>query len=1320
MAQFVLSVSKAGKEVYAYRHFTVYIIRVGILTARRLKMRLYWLARTYYQLIVLVITLIECFNRVSHAFVVMENNDANNTVCNQTNPCSNLQPALVEMTSGSKLIISAGDNYTLSYDDAMTMYGMDSIVIVGEGSDNTVITCDSNAGLAFINMLNITIANLTLKECGAWRYSTTQNGTNNSTFEFQCGVYFLDCRDVVMYDVIVTDGPGTGVMMYDTVGTVTIANSQFIRNRVPKNNVDDIPGGGGVYIEFSYCKPNATDFTSCSPSLQANATYTIVNSTFMDNYGTTVKQESTKFISPLKGSHEQFGRGGAVSVHFKGHSQNNTINVIDCYMAHNQAVWGAGLLIDVLDFAWKNRVIVKNVHFFHNLCPIDLGTGGGAIRIHYFPQVNSPSNTINITDSVFDSNSAYYGGGISLSTNRERGVLYATNGITLRGCIWRNNVARAGSAVDLSSYHDVPEGQLVIPIFENCSYFHNNNSYTDMVVKALGLGTIHSDGIPLVFSGDNYFEGNNGTALAATDVIIDFRENATAKFIGNRGLRGGAIALFGTTVLRMYPNTELQFIGNKAADRGGAIYSVSVGLRDVVNSRKCFIRYHNYVLGPRKWKTKFIFTNNTSSNPGHAIYCTTLIPCSWDKSSIVTTPEVLKRTFRWKKIFKYDNDDSNTIATDPAFNDFAVEMLQFAPGQAYNLNFSIKDDTGVTRQTVLFAQSSNETVARVADTSAYFSDNIVKVQGSPGNPFKLDFQTISTRVLSFSLNSTLAKCPPGFYLFQNDDRSTSTCRCSVYDDNEKYNDIPYCDEVAFRAFIQPQFWVGYTRDDVLVTGRCPPGYCFSNNSIIELPSEARNEQLDQLICSPQNRQGVLCGRCKEGYYIYANSKYYDCGDCTASESGIVVQIFAKFVPLYVFLFTIILLDVNLASGHLNTFVFFCQILPFLDLYASGQIPIPSAAKPFVEFYQFCYNIFNLEYFESLDSFPGVCTFNYETALTVTILDYLVAFNPVIVIFIVWLIMYTSDYCVFMGKRNIVGKFSHHLRRIYRKVKPNKNVSLSESFFRGLVTFLVLSYSKFSLVTLSILTPAYLSGPGGKNYNIVAELDGTLEYFGHGHLLYAFPAILVLIFIVLLPLAVLAMYPRMCSWLGIHVHKMMPFFDSLNGAFKHDCYYFALLYFVYRLILVAIFTFTPNIQLQYTLQQVFCVAVLLIHVMKRPYKKDKHNNVDIALLGLIPAVISISFYQLFIISNYNSNRISQFGMAIQIILLYLPLLYVATNTVYYMYKWKRGYKESDGSLSQLFIDIPARVLESVHYTEYGDDRPKEQYEVYNERIADKKF
>ena len=409
------------------------------------------------------ILILICLHHVSDAFIVVKQDNTSVTSCNQTNPCTSLQPALLEMHSGSKLIIGAGDNYTLSYDDAMTMYGMNSIVIVGEGSDNTVITCDSNAGLAFINMNDITIANLTLKECGAWRNSTTQNGDNNSTLKFQCGLYFLDCSDVTMYDVIVTDGPGTGVMMYDTLGTVTIANSQFIRNRVPTDDINQVPGGGGVYIEFSYCKPNTTNFTACSPSIQANANYTIISSTFTDNNGSTIEQETTKYISSVGSSHQQFGRGGAISIYFKGLSKNNTINVIDCHIAHNQAVWGAGLLVDVLDNANNNRVIVKRVNFSNNFCSVDATTGGGAIRIHFFAQIHLPNNTIIITGSVFNNNTAYYGGGASMTTHRETGIYNASNKVIFKNCTWYRNVARIGSAVDLfpSSFVDIFEGQLV-------------------------------------------------------------------------------------------------------------------------------------------------------------------------------------------------------------------------------------------------------------------------------------------------------------------------------------------------------------------------------------------------------------------------------------------------------------------------------------------------------------------------------------------------------------------------------------------------------------------------------------------------------------------------------------------------------------------------------------------------------------------------------------------------------------------------------------------------------------------------------------------
>ncbi|XP_065890677.1 uncharacterized protein [Dysidea avara] len=1261
----------------------------------------------------------------SSAFVIVRQNTDNDmdAICTTTSPCTDLQPALPEMRSGSTLVISAGTNYTLSYDDAMTMYGMESVSIVGDGSANTIITCDGDAGLAFINVHNITIANLTLVGCGAWRNSTTRNGTYNHTLIFQCGIYFLDCSDVTMYDIILRDGPGTGVMMYDTIGIVTITNSHFLNNKVPSSKVEEFPGGGGVYIEFSYCKPDTTDFTACDPAVVANAHYSIHNCTFVENIGTSIRQKTTNYIAPIGSIHQQFGRGGAVSIYHKGNATNNTIMITDSLMLNNRAVWGGGICNDVLDAAQNNSVILRNVTFRGNSCPLAAGTGGGGIRIHFFPQVSMPRDVFTISNSIFDSNSAYYGGGISVSMNREKGVFVATNGITLENCTWVNNVARVGSAVDLSSSFDISEGQLAIPLLSNCNFTSNSNSYTNNVVQPLGLGAVHSNAVSITFTGRNYFIKNDGTALAVTDGVIDFIKQASGIFLDNHGLRGGAMALLGSTVLRVYPKTTLLFERNEATDRGGAIYSLSVGVRDVLNSFKCFIRYHNYVLAPQHWQTNFTFINNTSPNPGHAIYCTTLIPCSWGDSSFVLTPEVINETFRWNNVFTYSNDDEDTIATDPANANLITNTLSFSPGQLYNLNVSITDDVGVSRRTVLFVHSANDSVANVADTSTFVSDNLVEVHGSPGQQFQLDFQTITTRVLSFSLNTTLSRCPPGFYFPRNTDSSSNECKCSIYDSKQKYNDIPFCDEKALQAFLQPHFWAGYIDNDVLVTASCPAGYCYTKgNNRIPLPTEANKQKLDELICSPKNREGILCGHCKPGYYVYANSKDYECGLCTL-ESGMVIQFFVKFVPLFIFLLTIILMDINLAAGQLNAFVFFSQMLHTLNIHAGGQITVSDAAKPFVEFYQFCYGVFNLQYIESLDSFPSVCTFKYESALTSIILDYVTALCPVIVIFIVWFIMYTSDYCVFMGQRNILGKVAFRVRQFYRRVKPNKKISLSQSFFRGLVTFLVLSYTKFTLVTLSILTPAYLSGPGGKSYGLVVNLDGTLEYFGTKHLAYALPAVIVLVLFVLLPLAVMAMYPRACNALGLRIHKMMPFFDALHGSFKHDRHYFALLYFIYRLILVAIFTFTPEVQQQYVLQQVICIAIVMLHVTMKPYKKNFHNVIDVCLLALIPAVISISSFQLFNVNNFNG--VNQFAMVIQIILLYLPLLYLGLVVSYKIYQRKKGCNGMEvlmGSQphSRSYEDMPARVLNSMSYSEFSDGSFQEEYQVYEDqkKIDDK--
>ena len=80
------------------------------------------------------------------------------------------------------------------------------------------------------------------------------------------------------------------------------------------------------------------------------------------------------------------------------------------------------------------------------------------------------------------------------------------------------------------------------------------------------------------------------------------------------------------------------------------------------------------------------------------------------------------------------------------------------------------------------------------------------------------------------------------------------------------------------------------------------------------------------------------------------------------------------------------------------------------------------------------------------------------------------------------------------------------------------------------------------------------------------------------------------------------------------------------------------------------------------------------------------------MALIPTVLGISFYQLFNIVT--TNNINQVAMAVQIILLYLPLIYLASIMLYKLYKWRRPYKKDD--------DIALELDYYIQIDEEADD------------------
>ena len=309
--------------------------------------------------------------------ITVDSSNDNDTLCNQTNshPCKTLHAALKVVTNHDTIYIRSG-NYSL-IDNTNTTLKYSNVSITGDGSDVTIVERENGTGFGFINVTNISISGLTLSGCGQLRNSTTANVSSNSVMLFRAALYFENVTNVTIDNVVVSNSIGMGVAMYDVTGNVTVTNSIFRNNSVPSHEVDTYPGGGGFSVEFTFCAPgvfglpNATN-VSCETSTNNYAIYLFYNSTFQLNNASIVHVSTTTYANTAYGfGNQQFGRGGGLSVFFRGYAFHNNVTVKECNFIHNRGVWGAGFHSDIVDHSKNNTVTITNSNFTDNSCPIN-------------------------------------------------------------------------------------------------------------------------------------------------------------------------------------------------------------------------------------------------------------------------------------------------------------------------------------------------------------------------------------------------------------------------------------------------------------------------------------------------------------------------------------------------------------------------------------------------------------------------------------------------------------------------------------------------------------------------------------------------------------------------------------------------------------------------------------------------------------------------------------------------------------------------------------------------------------------------------------
>ena len=1082
---------------------------------------------------------------------------------------------------------------------------------------------------------------------------------------FMSSIYIFNCTDITMEQTTVTNSNGSGLVMFDNDGTINIYNCTFSKNKDNSSSSSSfLHGGSGLHIVLSYCgQRNANMKNNCAMALKKkvkSSKYNIKGCSFSENKAGPNyidNQENPKLLA------EGFSRGGGLSIIVDTNSSANSIQVMDCSFAGNSALWGGGLYLVLVGNAHNNTIHISNCTFSNNSCTGDHYGGGGAIVGYQEDRRTHPyDNTVNFSTSCFESNRAGIGGGFSFYSGSSTD---SPNQMIFWQSRWTRNLANIGAGIYIApqiwrSYVHDQKTKIVLSdctftsnrLIDNITSMERNKSYHR------GAGILFSVGYYIVLKNTITFHDNGATAMYLIYAEVEFSSDVNATFSENKGFRGGAICMLGFAALVVNDNITVRFENNSAVVAGGAIYQDSFTKRDYFASRSCFVRYKG-IKKVSERNIEFIFRGNVLFNSrhlGHSIHVTTLLPC-FDSCKKDPNTLIKSSAIFFKCIGNFSLDDKKDIIQISTAGNHSVmneSTISAVPGKKVTLPINTLDDLSqevfAVYHVVIINNCSNVTLEPI-----YMSNKSITFYGKLGDEADIVLESIYSSKIVYKFHLKMLQCPPGFFLEGN------KCVCS----SKTLPSIQSCNNKTFEATLHHNYWIGYEKgidgSDNLIYGLCPFTNClhYSGNALYLRTLPQDESAIENETCN-QNYHGILCSQCKEGYAQQYHDYYYSCQTRDSCKWGWLLYIAMEIIPVTIFFVVVMVFSIQFTDGAINGVIFFIQISDTMLIKANGIIRFQSSTRIGLQVYRFLSRIFNLNFFSvNQNKDFSFCLWERASTLDLLLFKYVT-------------ILYASTLVVVII---VVFKYCHSktMNSILVRMKGGSAASTKSTIIHGVSGFLVICYSECARISFLLVTPATLYSQKDNTFvENVAFHNGELPFFSGTHLLYALPALLIIIALGVLPPLILISYPlcyRVLAFLKIGetrftkllctcipLEKFKPFFDSFQSNFKDEYRFFSGLYFLYRFTTVATFAFSTTHH-YYMIVQVQFAVIFALHAICQPYKKHWHNILD-SLLFLNLSLVNIITYFNFqhtIGATFQHHIIVP--STVQVILLYLPLVYI---------------------------------------------------------------
>ena len=194
-----------------------------------------------------------------------------------------------------------------------------------------------------------------------------------------------------------------------------------------------------------------------------------------------------------------------------------------------------------------------------------------------------------------------------------------------------------------------------------------------------------------------------------------------------------------------------------------------------------------------------------------------------------------------------------------------------------------------------------------------------------------------------------------------------------------------------------------TNGDIFIT-KCHyfqlEGHNVTEPGYIRLPDNI--SELNDYMCGPMNRKGLLCKDCIDGFGPSVTSLGYKCSNCTDAWYGIPLYLAVELIPITLFYLIILIFRVHLTSAPMVLFVLYHQLVTYVLIFQRTvglRILFSQANGPLLKSLFFFYGIWSLNFIHLV--VPPFCVSSKLQLMHVEFFRYIPVIYLLFLIFLTW-------------------------------------------------------------------------------------------------------------------------------------------------------------------------------------------------------------------------------------------------------------------------------------------------------------------------------